>query len=110
MAKSWTMKEQKLCCAAYSEGGIRQARLAVNRSDSAITTMIRDSGASSQVNTGQQKRAYYAEDIVQIFEMVASGIKHSIIAEYYNTTRVAIKFTIYNARKNGFDAYPVRNK
>jgi len=108
--KGWTSKEIKLCSAAYSEGGLEQAKLVVDRSMSSIITMMSYAGTKAPTNTGKKIQKYYAEDIILMFEMANCGLKHSIIGEYFNTTRAAIKFTIHNARKNGFDAYPMREK
>ena len=110
MAKAWTNPEIKLCSAAYAKGGLEQAKLAVDRSMASIITTMSYAGIKAPVNAGRKIQKYYAEDIALMFEMANCGLKHSVIGEYFNTTRAAIKFTIHNARKNGLDAYPMRNK
>ena len=110
MSKPWTTREQKDCAAAYSTQGLDVAIAITGRGKCSIISKMSTLGCKSPINLGQKERQYYAEDIALIFEMTSCGLKQSLIAEYYSTTRGAIKFLIFRASKYGFDAYPLRNK
>jgi hypothetical protein len=108
MAKPWTTREQRDCAEAYSQQGLHAAIAVTGRGKCSIISKMSTLGCNSAVNSGQKERQYYAGDIANIFEMISCGLKQSLIAEYYNTTRGAIKSLVFRANKYGFDAYPLR--
>ena len=112
MAKAWTNKEVSRCADCYEYGGMPLARTIINRSDNAIEVKMRKVGVS--VNERRRycgkTRQWFAEAIAEIFEMIASGISTSTIAELFNSTVNSIESVIHCAKKNGFAAYPMRNK
>ena len=112
MAKAWTVKEVKRCADCYKYGGMPLARTIVCRSDNAIEVKMRKIGVT--VNKERKycgkPRKWFAETIAEIFEMIASGLPPSTVAEYFNSTTNSIEAVIHCAKKNGFDAYPMRNK
>ena len=115
MAKPWTSKEQKLCSELYSAGGLPLAMESIDRSNTSIITRMSKLNVKSPISSVENldpliNGRWYAEDVAKIFELASAGIKHSIIAEYFNTAKRNIEKILYNARKNGFDAYPLRSK
>jgi Zn ribbon nucleic-acid-binding protein len=110
MRKPWTTREQKDCAAVYSTHGIEAAMTTTGRSRSSIISKMSTLGCNCPINKGHRTRQYYAEDIASIFEMISCGLTQALIAEYYNTTRAAIKSLVFSAKQSGFDAYPLRNK
>jgi urease alpha subunit len=110
MRKPWTTREQKNCAAVYSTHGIEAAMTTTGRSRAAVSSKMIELKCNCPVNKGHRTRQYYAEDIALIFEMISCGLTQSVIAEYYNTTRAAIKSLVFSAKQSGFDAYPMRNK
>jgi hypothetical protein len=110
MRKQWTTREQKDCAFAYSTQGLDAAIAATGRNKFSIITKMSRLNCRSPSNSGRKIQKYFAEDVAFIFEMISCGLTQSLIAEYYNTTRSAIKALVFRANKHGFDAYPLRNK
>lgn len=115
MAKAWTSKEVKACSLIYSSSGIQAAMKSTGRTRPSVLnkmTEINNTSAWKPMTSNLKAitRKFYAEDIAKMFEFSSSGLKASLIAEYFNTTISSIKSTMCLARKNGFDAYPMRNK
>lgn len=114
MTKPWTVKEQKACALVYSTEGMKAAMAFNGRSRPAIKSMMRKIGVScahdSKAGLIPSVRSWYREDVIEVFEMIRSGLNYSLIAEFYDSTANAIALLTSNVRKNGFDAYPMRGK
>ena len=115
MAKAWTPKEVKDCSLIYSDSGIQAAMKSTGRSRHSVLNKMKEINNTSTWkpmtrNLKSITRKLYAEDVAKMFEFSSSGLKASLIAEYFNTTANSIRSTMCLARKNGFDAYPLRNE
>ena len=114
MASQWTGSMIKQCAAAYSTDGIKAAMALTGKTASAIRTRMCLIGVPSNTATSENliitERKWYAEDVANLMEMIESGVKHSIAAEYYDVKIRQIQKVLYLARKHGFAAYPMRNK
>tara|TARA_R110002020_G_C15751214_1_gene726128 strand:+ start:154 stop:501 length:348 start_codon:yes stop_codon:yes gene_type:complete len=114
MPKPWTVKEQKECSLVYSTEGMKAAMAFNGRSRPAIKSMMRKIGTScahdNKAGLIPSRRSWYREDVIEVFEMAGSGLNYSVIAEFYNSTANAIALLTLKARRNGFDAYPLRGK
>lgn len=114
MAKAWTVKMKNECAIIYSEKGSDDAVEYTGKTLKAVRGMMDKMGvkcahSKPRVNMNINPRKWWAEDVAELFCMVSDGIEYSICSEYFNTTRKAIQGVMHNARKNGFDAYPMRN-
>ena len=56
------------------------------------------------------QRRFYAEDIAAMFEFRSLGLSFEDIAVGFKSTANSIKTMLVDARKNGFDAYPMRSE
>lgn len=116
MAKSWTGKEQKACALIYKVNGLDVAMKYTNRSRHSVIHKMKELGKFQLSKYDVTKnlkpiaRKFYAEDVANMFELANSGIKSSIIGEYYNTTSESIRSTMSLARKNGLSMYPLRSR
>ena len=113
MAKAWTGQEIKACSLIYSTQGVKPAMAHTGRSKPSVIEAMRSAGVKCFNSAGAirpQPRKWWAEDIATMFELIECGLKYSIIAEYFNSTTGSITAAIHYAKKNGFDAYPLRNK
>ena len=108
MAIQWTVQMIKKCSEIYSTEGLEAAIEYTGSSKKSVYAKMRDHGVrcAGDKARGLDKRKYYAEDVVNMLEMSASGLTNSLIAEYYNTTKSSISGVISLAKKNGFDSYP----
>tara|TARA_R110000744_G_scaffold380326_3_gene500730 strand:- start:3795 stop:4142 length:348 start_codon:yes stop_codon:yes gene_type:complete len=110
--KPWTGVEQKTCSTIYTTEGLQAAMKYTGRSRHSVKHKMKELGVSSTYDRSQTlkfiERKFYAEDIAVMFEMVADGVKSSIIGEYFNTTSISIRSTMCLARKNGIQMYPKR--
>jgi len=114
MAKEWTVKEEQECSAIYSKKGAEEASKQLGRSAHSIYEKMRKLGVKSQHCNAKNlksrtERKFFAEEISVIFELLQSGISYSIISEMFDTTASSIRGTVSIAKKNGFEAYPLRN-
>jgi hypothetical protein len=110
MSKQWTTREQKDCAAAYSTQGLDAAISITGRGSASIINKMYTLGCKSPKNRPPDTRKHYAENIAEMMEMESSGLKHSIIGEYFNLKRKRVGVILSEARQQGFDAYPLRNK
>ena len=115
MAKAWTLKEVKACSLIYSSRGIQAAMKSTGRTRHSVLNKMKEMNNTTTwkpmtSNLKAITRKFYAEDIAKMFEFSSSGLKSSLIAEYFNTTISSIRSTMCLARKNGFDAYPIREQ
>ena len=114
MAKAWTVKEELECSRIYALEGADIASVNLGRSKPSIYRRMQKLGVKSahdrSDNLIARTRIWFADQIVEMFEMLESGLSSFLIAEYFNTTAAAIRSAISLAKNNGFDAYPLRNK
>lgn len=115
MTKAWTSKEVKDCSLIYSASGIQAAMKSTGRSRHSVLNKMKEINNTSiwKPMTGNLKsitRKFYAEDVAKMLELSSCGLRALLIAEYFNTTASSIRSTMCLARKNGFDAYPLRNE
>ena len=114
MAIQWTGPMIKRCAEVYSNQGAMAAIELTGASYNAVKIQMSAIGAKCLNNSSshlvKEPRRFYGEDVALMFEMFCSGVEQKIIAEYFDATISSIKSVFSNARKNGFDAYPMRNK
>ena len=114
MAKAWTGPELKECSLIYSTHGMKEAMASTGRSQASVSSAMIKAGVRCKTRSVDslkpRVRTWYAEQIAWIFESIEQGVSRSIIAESLNVNLCSINTAINNARKNGFDAYPMRNK
>ena len=115
MATAWTGREEKDCTLIYSDSGLQAAMDSTGRTKYSVLNKMRElgkfkpSGYDVSRNLKSIVRKFYAEDVARMFEFSDSGIKSSVIAEYFNSTSDSIRSTMKLARKNGMNTYPMRN-
>ena len=114
MATAWTGRMQNECARLYSSEGSSAAVEYTGKTLKAVRGMMDKMGVKCahtkpRVNLNLNPRKWWAEDVAHLFCMVSDGISYSTCSEYFNTTKKAIEGVIYSARKNGFNAYPMRN-
>lgn len=108
MAIQWTNKLESQCSDLWRAGRSAEAVELSGASYCSLINKMSSLGVVNPTNTGQVKQKHYAEDISLMMEMESSGLKHSIIAEYFDLTRTNIKYILCKAKQHGFDRYPRR--
>jgi len=78
----------------------------MNRSVKAIERMATKQGV--KVAGRERSRAFYAENIAHIFELLEQGQETNDIAKCFNTTAQNIRSVVCIAKKHGFGKYPKR--
>lgn len=114
MAKAWTVKEERECSTIYALEGAEVAAYKLGRSKASIYRRMQKLGVKSGYDRADNllatTRVWFAEELAQMFEFMQSGLTSFLIAEFFDTTAASIRSAISLAKRNGLDAYPMRNK
>jgi hypothetical protein len=108
MSKQWTNKELKECKRLYSEKGLKAAVRYTKRSKKAVTSYMQLTGTrcKHQSELSQREKINFSvNDVVEMFELSASGISRRLIAEYMNCSASMINKTINLAKEHGMSRF-----
>jgi Zn ribbon nucleic-acid-binding protein len=88
----------------------REAASQIGVSRDAINAARAYYGRPSQIKSGSSRQKWWAEDVVQILELMSCGWSTANIAKVKGTSRAVVKYIVATAKKRGMAAYPKRPK
>tara|TARA_R110002167_G_scaffold45515_1_gene136695 strand:- start:113 stop:442 length:330 start_codon:yes stop_codon:yes gene_type:complete len=106
MAIRWTGPMQKTAVELYIKGGSKLVEKEMSIEPASTRHKMHTLGIKT--NYKHQQRGFYAEDIAAMFDFRELGLSYEAIAIGFKSTANSIKSMLVSARKNGFDAYPLR--
>lgn len=106
MKTKWTGLMEKKAAKLYVDGGSRLVNKEMGIPQESVRFKMHELGVKTEYRRNQ--RGFYAEDIAAMFEFRELGLSFEAIAIGFKSTANSIKSMLVNARRNGFDAYPLR--
>lgn len=105
--KPWTTKEIKEAMRLFVKFDMEYCVEQTGRTARSIKKMAVREGVVT--NRPQTPRSLYAQDIAIIMELDEAGQDRKDIAKYFRIAVGTVKHALCQARKHGFDAYPMRS-
>jgi hypothetical protein len=88
----------------------REAASEIGVSRDAINAARAYYGIPSQIKLGRPRQRWWAEDVVQILELMSCGWSTANIAKVKGTNRTVVKYIVATAKERGMLAYPKRQQ
>ena len=104
--KAWTTKDVKLLKELAGDLHVDCISQVLGRTPRAIAFVASREGIKTLRH--RQKKRYYAEDVADIMEKLASNKTSLEVAKEDGTSSMSINSLVARAKKQGFDGYPKR--
>lgn len=113
MAIEWTKRLENHCSDLWRAGRSNEAVELVCGTKTAVykrMTELKVKSSFNPINNLKPRiRKFFANDVALMIELSMSGLKSSLIGEYFDCSASTVRHAISNAKQHGFDAYPLRN-
>lgn len=108
MSRAWTGPEGETLRRIYQKFDVPGCALILDRSHISVQDKVTELKLKSPRVTFGNSRIFYAEDIANIFELMAGGFNPRQISKCFRVPSRTIQTVVARAKREGFDAYPRR--